>query len=206
MSYYDTLGVPKDASQSEIKKAFKRLASRLHPDKNPDDPDTAGQFNDARLAYETLADEEARDYYDCTGRPKGFQDKVEAKAQEILAQMFLNIVEAHEFVRMDYVAKATEIIAEQEAEARVRLKKVERDMERLAYLLDNLKGGDWTFKDGLNFRYQQMSGAIDESREMQEVIDVIKAKLAACSYTGGDAPPTQPFYQGTQFYTSSSGA
>lgn len=60
-NYYDILGVSKDASEDEIKKAYRKLALKTHPDKNGGD-DT--QFKKINLAYETLSDTEKRNQYD----------------------------------------------------------------------------------------------------------------------------------------------
>ena len=56
--YYKILGVEKDASEAEIKKAYRRLAIIHHPDKNPDDEQAAERFKDVGEAYETLSDAE----------------------------------------------------------------------------------------------------------------------------------------------------
>jgi len=66
--YYDILGVSKDASKSEIKKAYRKKAKKYHPDKNPDDPDKAREkFKEISEAYEVLADDDKRKLYDRYG-------------------------------------------------------------------------------------------------------------------------------------------
>lgn len=65
MTHYDTLGVPKDASKDEIKKAFRRKASKAHPDRNGGDVRVMTALN---KAYDTLADDEKRERYDNTGQ------------------------------------------------------------------------------------------------------------------------------------------
>lgn len=62
--YYKILGVEKDASDPEIKKAYRRLAIQTHPDKNPDDPKAEDRFKDVNEAYETLSDPAKRQRYD----------------------------------------------------------------------------------------------------------------------------------------------
>ena len=65
--YYDVLGVPRDAGQGEIKKAFRKLARECHPDVNPGDPDCEAQFKEAAEAYEVLSDADTRAAYDRYG-------------------------------------------------------------------------------------------------------------------------------------------
>ncbi len=62
--YYDVLGVSKDASDKEIKKAYRKLASDLHPDKNPGNTVAEEKFKDVSAAYDVLGDEEKRKEYD----------------------------------------------------------------------------------------------------------------------------------------------
>ena len=63
--YYRILGVTVEASQEEIKRAFRLLAFRWHPDRNPHDPSAPIHFREALEAYETLTDPAARRQYDC---------------------------------------------------------------------------------------------------------------------------------------------
>jgi molecular chaperone DnaJ len=65
--YYDVLGVSRDASDAEIKKAFRRLARELHPDVNSHDPAAEDKFKEAAEAYEVLSDPERRATYDRYG-------------------------------------------------------------------------------------------------------------------------------------------
>jgi curved DNA-binding protein len=65
--YYETLGVSKDASQDEIKKAFKKLARKYHPDVAKDQPDAEERFKAVNEAYEVLGDPEKRQKYDTLG-------------------------------------------------------------------------------------------------------------------------------------------
>jgi curved DNA-binding protein len=65
--YYKTLGVSKSASQDEIKKAYRKLAQKWHPDRNKDDPNAQSTFAKINEAYEVLSDPEKRKQYDQFG-------------------------------------------------------------------------------------------------------------------------------------------
>lgn len=65
--YYEVLSVERDADTGTIKKAYRRLAMRYHPDRNPDDADAEEKFKEASEAYEVLCDAERRQVYDRFG-------------------------------------------------------------------------------------------------------------------------------------------
>ena len=69
--YYEVLGVKKDASKDDIKKAYRKLAQKYHPDRN-DDPSAKDKFQEINKAYQTLGDDEKRAAYD-NPAPEGFQ-------------------------------------------------------------------------------------------------------------------------------------
>jgi len=65
--YYEVLGVNKNASTDEIKRAYRRMAMKYHPDKNPGDKDAEAKFKECAEAYEVLADAQKRQQYDQFG-------------------------------------------------------------------------------------------------------------------------------------------
>ena len=65
--YYEVLGVDKNASEDEIKKAYRKLAIKYHPDRNPDNKEAEEKFKEAAEAYEVLHDAQKRKQYDQFG-------------------------------------------------------------------------------------------------------------------------------------------
>ncbi|EGK13173.1 molecular chaperone DnaJ [Psychrobacter sanguinis] len=65
--FYEVLGVDKNADEREIKKAYRKLAMKYHPDRNSDDPDAEEKFKEASMAYEVLSDKDKRSAYDRMG-------------------------------------------------------------------------------------------------------------------------------------------
>src|SRR5205823_11580717 len=73
--YYEVLGVKKDASDDEIKKAYRKLARQYHPDRNPGDKQAEARFKEVQDAYDVLSDKTKRANFDRfgTAEPGGFR-------------------------------------------------------------------------------------------------------------------------------------
>jgi molecular chaperone DnaJ len=82
---YDSLGVAPDCSPEEIKKAYRKLALKFHPDKNPEDPE---KFKDITQAYAVLSDPEKRRMYDVTGKQDG-QDSI--NINDLFSEIFADV-------------------------------------------------------------------------------------------------------------------
>lgn len=88
--YYNILGVSRDASQDEIRKKYRKLAAKYHPDKNPDDKSAEDKFKEIGEAYEVLKDPEKRKLYDKVGSDwKRYQD-AGASADDFNWQQYAN--------------------------------------------------------------------------------------------------------------------
>src|SRR5579885_1906515 len=108
MDFYVILGVGRDASLADVKRAYRRLARKFHPDINPGDRRAAAQFRQIAEAYETLSDPDRRRRYDTTGAaPKpaardtfgfdGFDFSVAVSGAEAptFGDLFAEIFQAH---------------------------------------------------------------------------------------------------------------
>ncbi|KAG2155334.1 DnaJ-domain-containing protein [Suillus bovinus] len=167
--YYDLLGVPIDASTDDIKKSYRRLAIKHHPDKNRDDPHAEERFKEIAIAYQTLSDPELRKKYNEFG-PKesqpegGFVDPEEIFGAMFGGERFAPIIgqislakdmkaalqeveetegEDNKDVKRD--AKGKEILSEEEKarkeekEKKVAAEKAAARAERVQKLVENLK-------------------------------------------------------------------
>ncbi|MCX7895221.1 MAG: molecular chaperone DnaJ [Thermoanaerobaculum sp.] len=93
--YYEVLGVPRNATQEEIKKAYRRLALQYHPDKNPGNKEAEEKFKEAAEAYAVLSDPEKRSHYDRFGHAgvgeqpfTGFSPDIFGDFADILGSFF----------------------------------------------------------------------------------------------------------------------
>src|SRR5438105_13276584 len=91
--YYEVLGVPRGATVDDIKKAYRKLAIKYHPDKNPGDSDAEEKFKEAAEAYGVLSDDEKRSRYDRygyqgLGSTGGFDPNQIADFGDILGHLF----------------------------------------------------------------------------------------------------------------------
>ena len=86
IDYYKVLGVPKNASQEEIKKAYRKLARKMHPDLNPDDKDAHRKFQEINEAHEVLSDPEKRAKYDKYGENWKHAEEFEKARQQYQQQ------------------------------------------------------------------------------------------------------------------------
>lgn len=65
--FYQILGIGRTANKNEVKKAYRNLAKKMHPDKNKEDPNASSKFSDLTAAYEILSDDDKRKLYDKCG-------------------------------------------------------------------------------------------------------------------------------------------
>lgn len=99
--FYSILGVSKTATEDEIKKAYRKLAVKWHPDKNPEDPESAAEmFKAIAEAYETLGDPQKRREYDYGSSSEGFQRRnhrnfSDERAFDIFESFFADMEEFH---------------------------------------------------------------------------------------------------------------
>ena len=116
--FYDVLGVSRDVSPAELKKAYRRLAMKYHPDRNGGDDTAQDRFKEIQKAYEVLKDPEKRAAYDRFGEA-GVAGMGGARAQdfgdinEIFGDLF---VRAYTAVKLDEFEEFNQVISSWERE------------------------------------------------------------------------------------------
>lgn len=106
-SLYDLLGVSRDATLSEIKKAYRKNASVTHPDKNPNDPGADLEFSNMKHAYEVLKDTAKRKRYDETGKDTDIIGEKEA-ASLVVANVMMMVINENGAKKNNYIRMASE--------------------------------------------------------------------------------------------------
>jgi curved DNA-binding protein CbpA len=165
-SFYEVLGVPKDAAAADIKKAYMRLALRYHPDKNPDNPEAEARFKEVSEAYQVLSNEERRATYDRYGR-EGVQAAEQGGMVDpsaVLRAMFgagrfdsvfgeLSFLAAFDEAELATLPES-EVAARMEAQQRERVKALTRAL--LIRLEPCVTGGHGDFKRLMEEEAQQL--------------------------------------------------
>src|SRR6476661_8570871 len=80
--FYEVLGIKRDASDKEIKSAYRRLARKYHPDVNPSDKSAEAKFKEINNAHEILSDQEKRRKYDKYGDQWQYADQIEERQRQ----------------------------------------------------------------------------------------------------------------------------
>ncbi|KAK9476359.1 X-domain of DnaJ-containing-domain-containing protein [Lipomyces japonicus] len=119
-TYYDALGVSADATELEIKKAYRKKAIQLHPDKNPNDETAHAKFQEVGEAYQVLSNPELRKQYDQFGKDKampdaGFEDPSEFFTSIFGGEAFYDLI--GELSLIKDLTKSMEIATTEEEEA-----------------------------------------------------------------------------------------
>ncbi len=186
MDLYDTIGVPQDASQEDIKKAYRAKANKLHPDKNKDDPNAQSKFQELAQAYEVLKNPQKRLNYDKTGEAGGISDP-EQEAIEIIAKMWIQEAERNCFEPDNYLDKVTSTLNKTLARCKSDADKLDDKASKLKELIDNTKA-DEVFMNIIDGKLRSINAEKAHALSAQEVMDIALKLLEGFEYTGPIPP------------------
>lgn len=181
--FYDTLGVKPEASQDEIKKAFRNKAKGCHPDHHPGDEQKEGEFKELSIAYCTLSDADSRRQYDESGEARQV-DTVLADAYGLIVEVFrkLREAEADEVFFIDPFTRMRSFFESDKREAQGDIEKLNRENRRIDKLISKIvhkKGNRQSFlhfalgqeKDENEAKVKQIERAIAVLSKASAVLD-----------------------------------
>lgn len=173
--YYETLGVPRDATFKEIKAAYRSLMQKYHPDKEEGNKDKAQAIQEA---YDVLSDSDARAHYDATGTTEPVRD-IEAEIQAELMKVFSHLLEKNE---------DTDIIADAKDRVKVAIKNYQIKINQNTQLLDRLQRqlGRIKTSDEENLYEMVVASKIEQVEEylssLAEALDLVQRVLEAVDH------------------------
>lgn len=187
---YDILGVGKDATPADIRKAYKRNAGKYHPDKNPDDPEATAKFQNLQRAYAILSDPDKRRKYDETGS-EGDGHTLEDLAINMVGTIMVEIAASMQFQKANYLSKVRSKIAQAQDACSRDLGKFRTAVERITYLVEHTKS-DGNLEPYLVQKQTELKHMLAHAEQGLEVMGMALEYLDKCEYTGDDESSIYP--------------
>ena len=174
MTYYEDLGVQKNATEAEVKKAYRKKAQRAHPDKGGDPQ----EFHRLTRAYETLSDPGKREYYDAHGSDKP-QDQAETMALQMMAQALLGLIDQVDVDYTNIIEAAGRLVQGQLEDVRKKLRQVDQAIKRREKALERLKGSKSSMaadliSGDLAVKAREKAAGEEAERVVLRVIELLK--------------------------------
>lgn len=185
---YEILDVPKDATEADIKKAYRKKAQISHPDKEGGDEEL---FKVVQKAYEILSDENKRRHYDETGEES--KDNLNNEVIESLIGIVLNVIQGNDVKRNNILATAITLVNRQQDTHRSKRKQARLEHERLveaARRITCVKGKENILKLAIESQANRIKIAIREIDKVLAIGEEILVVIADYSYET-DQPQTQ---------------
>ena len=169
MNYYQLLGLKREATPDQIKKSYRRLAMKWHPDRNAGNAEAAEKFKDIKEAYECLSDPGRRKHYD----EHGVDQTVDCSSAEIAKLIIAAFRQAISGDRgHGILARATKALSNKVNEIRMQQARYRKDAEGLAALKDGI-----TTKEGVENLFL---GVVEDAiRERDEAIAEMDGAIAS---------------------------
>jgi len=193
MSLYKVLGVRKNAAQASIKTAYKKKAGKLHPDKNPNDPNATANFQELQKAYEILSDPERRKHYDTTGEIKNRQPALEQKAYQLIKELYLKHIEQSGYRRADYLQPTTKSLQNTLRQCKSAIAQAGNQRDLLKYNIENIEA-DEMFIDSLNDKLTELQNEIENAKQAETVLEAALELIDGYSYKGEKPIPSTGNY------------
>lgn len=162
MNHYETLGVPKEASRDEIRRAFRKKAQKMHPDKGG----KAEDFYPLQRAYDVLGNPTRREQYDQTGSDGDGPD-VRQMALGNIGQMFITMVEQQDIDHTNIVAEMRQAFKAAQAEENTQIVQLRRSIVKREKAMKRVKHKG----DGPNILLQMLESDIGQRKHKIDALE-----------------------------------
>lgn len=140
MNPYEILGVRPDATQADIKTAYRSLSKEYHPDRNKDDPEASRKFYEVQEAYDLLSDPERRKRYDETGSVGEQYKTTEAEIEATIIQLFSSVVNGGEDLsRVNFPVVMTQMLKTSRRQIRANIKSLNEQLFKMLMVRKRVK-------------------------------------------------------------------
>lgn len=199
---YEDLGVARDAPKAEIKKAYKSLALKLHPDKDGGDKD---KFAKIEKAKRTLLNDEKREQYDRTGSTES-APSIEDEANQVISQCFTVIIQSGNF-KKDLIGRAKSDLISAKLEGHAALGKQENTLAELEKQSDRVASTDELnlFQGIITQKIEATQATIDNILGQLKVIDKAIEIIDQYKDTRPEVPDTLNIRVENCFFTNTAG-
>lgn len=188
---YTLLGVAKGSSKFTIKQAYRALAQKYHPDKwasysEEKQVQAKEVYDKIKEAYDILMDDEKRKFYDETGCFSGEDYQLEQKAQLLIFEQFTKEMKRRNFRVMNYLPDIEDRIQDLIRITNIDIKKVEKERDNYAKVMENFKFGASVVKKCLDDTMASIEANIARGKELIEVLEYALQVLTRVKYIGPD--------------------
>lgn len=191
MNHYQTLGVDKIASQDEIKRAYRMLAQKLHPDKPDGDIE---QFQRVQKAYEVLSDPDRRANYDQTGNDSS--PNYEQIAYSRTAQLFAEIIESDK--KGDLIDIAVKLVHAAIEQSKIKITMSESGIKKQEKKLNRISSkGENIFSDVLSAKINSLRETIELHTEEIKIFELVLSLIQNHKDENPDVQFGKPMSMGT---------
>jgi curved DNA-binding protein CbpA len=188
MSHYDVLGLPPDADEAAIKRAYRKAAQSSHPDREGGDPE---RFQRIQLAYDVLSDPERRERYDQTGESDKAQT-LESQIDEALASLFQKVIDMNN-PPANIIQAAMDEVRQNQGIIRTRQEVANQKVTRLKKLLGRvvMKAADGhnLFEGVLQSQIDSVEAAIKSADDMLTLLAGVATLLESYEDKAPEAEP-----------------
>lgn len=180
---YEELGVPRDASVKDIRAAYKRKASKVHPDRNHDNPEATNEFQRLNNAYSILSKPDKREHYDRTGEEPRQVPTDEEQACHAIVEILGKVIASGDYKPNDYFKEARKAVQNALRGATQEAAQLTDQIRRFRYLIKSSKSNPIVMH-GMEQSLKSMEQQKQRAEEGKKLTALALEILDASKYEG----------------------